>query len=390
MYLNRTAEQPLKDILAGDKVGVILGARQVGKTTLVEHVLAGQPAVLLNFDVEVDKARFLAAAALSPVDALRSLGNPSVLVIDEAQRLPEASRIIKGWHDARLTTKFLLLGSSSLDLLDQAAESLTGRNRKLVLPPLLFAEALGSQVWARADATPSHLCGHFAPQLRAFLMQRLAFGSYPEAVTTDQPTQLLRELSSDYLWKDVLQTGLVKTPDLIKRLLTLLAHQAGSEVSVNELATQLQMARPTVDRYLDLLEQTFVIFRLPSFSTNPRKEIAKSQKVFFWDTGIRNALLNAFSTDAFRPDIGAVWENWTIAEVAKRNALLGSPAELFFWRTRAQSEVDLVVKQGSRLRAFEIRWSARRVSGRAFRDAYGVDVEPIRADNPFATDIFAP
>ena len=218
-------------------------------------------------------------------------------------------------------------------------------------------------------------------------MQSLAFGSYPEIVTTDQPTRLLRELSSDYLWKDVLQAGLVKSPDLIKRLLLLLAHQAGAEISVSELATQLHMARPTVDRYLDLLEQTFVIFRLPAFSTNPRKEIAKSHKVFFWDTGIRNALLSAFSTDAFRPDIGAVWENWVIAEVAKRNALLGSPAELFFWRTRAQSEVDLVVKQGDALRAFEIKWSPRRVSGRAFRDAYGVDVEPIGPDDPFVPDI---
>jgi uncharacterized protein len=388
MYFKRVAERSLNDILAGDKVGVILGARQVGKTTLVEHVLAGQSAIFLNFDVEVDKARFLAAAALSPIDALRSLGNPAVLVIDEAQRLPEAARIVKGWHDARVTARFLLLGSSSLDLLDQAAESLTGRNRKLVLPPLLFTETLGTQVWASSGATPNDLSRHFASQLRAFLMQRLAFGSYPEVVTSSNPTALLRELSSDYLWKDVLQTGLVKTPDLIKRLLMLLAHQAGAEVSVNELATQLQMARPTVDRYLDLLEQTFVIFRLPSFSTNPCKEISKSQKVFFWDIGIRNALLNAFSTDEFRPDIGGVWENWGIAEVAKCNALLGSPAELFFWRTRAQSEVDLVVKQGSRLRAFEIKWSLRRVSARAFRDAYGVDVELITAENPFAVDVF--
>lgn len=388
MHLKRIAEQALADILGGTKVGVILGARQVGKTTLVAHVLAGQPALFLNFDVEVDKARFLAAAALPPEDGLRSLGSPPVLVIDEAQRLPEASRIIKGWHDAKLPAKFLLLGSSSLDLLDQAAESLTGRNRKLVLPPLVFPETLGTQAWAAADVSPAHLCRYFGPQLRVMLMQRLAFGSYPEIVTSADPVPLLRELSSDYLWKDVLQTGLVKTPDLIKRLLLLLAHQAGSEVSVNELANQLQLARPTVDRYLDLLEQTFVIFRLPSFSTNPRKEIAKSQKVFFWDTGIRNALLSAYSTDEFRPDIGALWENWVIAEVAKRNALLGSPAELFFWRTRAQSEVDLVVKQDSRLRAFEVKWSPRRHSGRAFRDAYGVDIEPIRADNPFGTDVF--
>ena len=386
MYIKRYAEQALADLLAGTKVGIVLGARQVGKTTLVEHVLQGGGALFLNFDVEVDKARFRAAAALPPADALRALGSPPVLVIDEAQRLPEASRIVKGWHDARLPLKVLLLGSSSLDLLDQAAESLTGRNRKLVLPPLLFSETLATQAWAAPELPREHLCRHFAPQLRAWLLQRLALGSYPEVVLTPGPIALLRELSADYLWKDVLQTGLVKTPDLIKRLLLLLAHQAGAEVSVNELAMQLAMARPTVERYLELLEQTFVIFRLPSFSTNPRKEIAKGRKVFFWDTGIRNALLNAFSTDALRPDIGALWESWVIAEIAKRNALLGTPAELFFWRSRAQSEVDLVVKQGEHLRGFEIKWSGRPAAGRAFRDAYGVTVETIGPENPFAAE----
>ncbi len=335
----------------------------------------------------MDKARFLAAAALPAADALRSFGSPPLLVVDEAQRLPEAARIVKGWHDARLPMQILLLGSSSLNLLDQAAESLTGRNRKLILPPLLFAETLANQPWAAPQMPREHLCQHFAPQLRAWLLQRLAFGSYPEVVLTPDPAALLRELGADYLWKDVLQTGLIKTPNLIKRLLLLLAHQAGSEVSVSELATQLQMARPTVERYLDLLEQTFVIFRLPSFSTNPRKEIAKGRKIFFWDTGIRNALLNAFSADALRPDIGALWENWAIAEVAKHNALLGSPAELYFWRSRAQSEVDLVIRQDERLRAFELKWSGRRRPGRAFRDAYGVTVETLAPENPFVADL---
>lgn len=387
MYLRRIAEESVREILEDDKIGIILGARQVGKTTLVEHLLKERNATALNFDVEVDKARFRAAAALSPLDGLRSLGNPDVLVIDEAQRLPEASRVVKGWYDARVPARILLLGSSSLDLLDQAAESLTGRNRKLVLPPLLFSESLGTQSWAGANASPSHLCQHFAPQLRGFLMQRLSFGSYPEVVTSDEPVRLLRELSSDYLWKDVLQTGLVKTPELIKRLLLLLAHQIGAEVSVSEIAAQLQMARPTVERYLDLLEQTFVIFRLPAFSTNPRKEIAKSRKVFFWDTGIRNALLNAFATEDFRPDIGALWENWVVAEVAKRNVLLGSPAQLYFWRTRGQSEVDLVIKDATALRGFEVKWSARRVSARAFRDAYHVDVLGLDSTDPFVANL---
>lgn len=363
-------------------MGIILGARQVGKTTLVEHVLAGRDAVFLNFDVEIDKRRFLAVAELSPASGLRSLGNPKVLVVDEAQRLPEAARVVKAWHDARLPVKILLLGSSSLNLLDQTAESLTGRNEKLLLPPLLFEEALSAKDWYSGEAAPA-LLRHFAGPVRVCLLEAMAYGAYPEVATTEDRPALLRNLSSDYLWKDILQTGLVKTPDLIRRLLMLLAHQTGAEVSVHELATQLGMARLTVERYLDLLEQTFVIFRLPSFSTNPRKEIAKGKKVFFWDTGIRNALLNAFSTDELRPDLGALWENWAIAEVAKRNLLLGGACDLFFWRSRAQSEVDLVVKSGERLRAFQIKWRAKRRATRAFETMYGVKVELLDASNPF-------
>ncbi len=383
MYIKRQIEAVLRGALVSGKVTLLLGARQVGKTTLVEELLRGEKTTFLNFDLEIDKTRFLAAASLPPDEALRTLGSPRVLVLDEAQRLPEASRIVKGWYDARVATRILLLGSSSLDLLDQSAESLTGRNRKLILPPLLFAEALQSQAWSPAP----ELRPRFAAPLRSFLLQRLAFGSYPEVVLAEDPRQLLRELSSDYLWKDVLQTGLVKSPDLIRRLLQLLAHQAGNEVSVNELANQLQMARPTVERYLDLLEQTFVIFRLPAYSTNPRKEITKSRKIFFWDTGIRNALLNAFSPDELRPDIGALWENWVIAEVAKQNLLLGSPCELFFWRSRAQSEVDLVVKAESGLRAFEIKWNPRGAGSAAFRNTYGVPIESIGPADPFVAEL---
>jgi uncharacterized protein len=387
MYIKRIAENDIREALTGRKVILVLGARQVGKTTLVEQVLRGEDAEFLNFDVEIDKARFRAAASLSPTDGLRTLGNPKVLVLDEAQRLPETARIVKGWHDTGVSTRILLLGSSSLDLLDQSAESLTGRNRKLVLPPLMFSEALQCQQWADTGLDHSTLLKHLAAPLRTFLLQRIAFGSYPEVVLSSNPSRLLRDLSSDYLWKDILQTGLLKTPDLIRRLLLLLAHQTGSEVSVSELASQLQMGRPTVERYLSLLEQTFVIFRLPAFSTNPRKEISKSHKVYFWDTGIRNALLNTFAADELRPDIGAIWENWVIAEVAKYNSLLGSPFGLFFWRSRTQAEVDLVVKTEGGLNAFEIKWNPRRPGSTAFRAAYGVTVEAIAPTNPFVEEI---
>ena len=389
MYIKRIAERHLKHMLDGRKIGIVLGARQVGKTTLVEHVLAGRNALFLNFDVEIDKRRFLAAAALAPVDGLKSLGNPEVLVVDEAQRLPDASRIVKGWYDAQMPVKMLLLGSSSLNLLDQAAESLTGRNEKLRLPPLVCEESLRSQGWYSDTYTPRILQEQFAVPVRAFLLQSLAFGSYPEVVLVEDKTRLLRNLSSDYLWKDILQTGLVKSPDLIKRLLTLLAHQAGNEVSTHELAVQLEMARSTVERYLDLLEQTYVIFRLPSFSTNPRKEVARSRKVYFWDTGIRNALLNAFSTEELRPDIGALWENWVIAEAAKRNLLEGCPSELCFWRSRAQSEVDLVVKTGDQLRAYEIKWQPKHIATRAFAGMYGIKVELISSQDFLTSPLWA-
>lgn len=384
MYIKRIAEGELSSILMGSKIGMVLGARQVGKTTLVEHCLAGEQALFLNFDVEIDKQRFLAAAALAPKEGLASLGNPKALVIDEAQRLPEAARLVKGWHDVHLPVKILLLGSSSLNLLDQAAESLTGRNEKLRLPPLVLEEALEAQSWFKPHYTPAILRTQFAAAMRTLLMQLMTFGGYPEVVLASDKTKLLREISSDYLWKDVLQTGLVKSPDLIKRLLTLLAHQVGNEVSTQELATQLQIARPTVDRYLDLLEQTYVIFRLPSYSTNPRKEVVRGKKIYFWDTGVRNALLNAFATEELRPDIGGLWENWVIAEIAKHNQLKGCPCDLFFWRSRAKSEVDLVVKTGDHLRAFEIKWNKKRSrANRAFRAAYGVKVEFISSENPF-------
>lgn len=384
MYIQRTSESRLTALLEGRKVVIILGARQVGKTTLVQRVLAGRKVVSLNFDIEIDKLRFRAAASLSPVDALQSLGNPEYLVVDEAQRLPQTGRIVKGWYDARLPAKILLLGSSSLELLNHATESLTGRNEKLFLPPLLFDEVIRSRDWCPEAMPLPDIARHFTEPVRTCLLQSLAFGGYPEVVTTADKPSLLRNLSSDYLWKDILQTGLVKSPDLIKRLLMLLAHQIGSEVSVHELATQLHMARQTVERYLDLLEQTWVIFRLPSFSTNPRKEIAKSRKIYFWDTGIRNALLGTFSTDELRPDIGSLWENWVVAEAAKQNGLLGGLSELYFWRSRAKSEVDLVVRTGDRLRAFEIKWKGRRPGGRAFHAMYGIDVEMLDAGNPFA------
>ncbi len=382
-YIPRLGQARFEKFLEAPKVVIVLGARQVGKTTLVQRLLKDINAFFLNFDIEIDKQRFLSASKVSPIEAMKSFGMPKILVIDEAQRLVETGRIIKGWYDAKVPTKMVLLGSSSLDILSQSAESLTGRNVKLFLTPLLFREIIAFQDWYSSVFSWNQLQKQFIEQIKTTLMQTLVFGSYPEAVATSEKTQYLTNLVSDYLLKDVLQLGLVKTPDIIKRLLMLLAYQVGSEVSVNELANNLNLSRPTVDRYLDLLEQTFVIFRLPAFSTNPRKEIAKSSKIYFWDTGVRNALLNEFSINPLRSDIGALWENWVVAEAAKENIQMELGKNLYFWRSRAGSEIDLVVKDSEKIRAFEIKWSpGRKANTRAFTNHYGVNVEVITSNFP--------
>jgi len=181
-------------------------------------------------------------------------------------------------------------------------------------------------------------------QLASLIQEQIIYGSYPEAVVTDQKQQYLLNLVSDYLLKDVFQSSLIKSPETVKKLLTLLAYQVGSEVSLTELANNLQISRVTVEKYIDILERSFVIFRLPAFSNNLRKEIVKSTKIFFWDTGVRNALLKDFNFSNMRNDIGLLWENWVIAEFAKKNLLEGQPNNLYFWRTMSGSEVDLVIK----------------------------------------------
>lgn len=382
MYIPRIAENNLKNALSKPKIIIILGARQVGKTTLVKHFLSNQKTVFLNLDIDIEKQRLKAAASLPPIDGLKIFGNPDILIIDEAQRLIETGKIIKGWYDAGLPFKFILLGSSSLNLLNQVSESLTGRNEKIFLPPLLFKEILAFQSWHSSAFSNAQLWRNFSAPIKEMLLQSLIFGGYPEAAATTDKQKFLLNLISDYLLKDVLQIGLIKTPELIKRLLMLLAHQIGSEASINELANNLNMSRATIERYLELLEQTFVIFRLPAFSANPRKEIAKSQKIYFWDTGVRNALLNEFSLNPLRSDIGALWENWIIAELAKINLLNGQRQNFYFWRSRAGSEVDLVIKKNEKLSAYEIKWQKKSLSFKtAFASLYKTEIELINGDN---------
>lgn len=378
----RLAQVQLEKALSSGKVVILLGARQVGKTTLVETFMRDKKAVLLNFDYAPDVAKFQAAALLPLPDAMAVLGHPSILVLDEAQRLPDAAKTVKGWYDKKVPVQILLLGSSSLDLASKSAESLTGRNRKCFLPPLTLPEILSQESWYHAALSPDIVEQAHAAEFKHTLLKSMVFGCYPEVVTSTDKVAVIRELVRDYLWKDALQIGLVRSPEPMCRLLTLLAAQIGSEVSINELATQLQLSRQTVDRYLDLLEQTFIIFRLSAFGSNVRKEVVKSKKVYFWDTGIRNGLLNQMEAEVNRGDIGNLFENFMVAEFAKRNLLNGRSSDLFFWRTHSQAEVDLVVKTGGKLNAFEFKWGGKQRREKAFFSVYGVETVTLSAAHP--------
>ncbi len=390
MYIKRKAEKYLEKTIQDKKILMILGARQVGKTTLIKHFLANKKVTFLNLDIEVDKNRLLAIASLEPEQSMWAIGNPDYLVIDEAQRLKNVGQIAKGWYDSEIKTKIVLLGSSSLDLINQSAESLTGRNEKIFLSPLLFTEILENQKWYLPNLGKKKLIENFANQMDSLLLESLIFGNYPEILESSDRQQYILNLTSDYLLKDILQIGLIKSPDLIKKLLMLLAFQAGSEVSMNEIALSLGISVVTVKRYIELLEATYVIFRLPAFSTNSRKEISKSQKIYFFDTGVRNALLNEFSLNPLRSDIGQLWENWVVAEIYKYNLLTGQKKKMYFWRSMAKSEVDLVIKENEKISAYEIKWKKKKINKRAFEEKYKVEVGLIDSGDPlFLEDIFS-
>ncbi|PIT98196.1 MAG: hypothetical protein COT71_02025 [Candidatus Andersenbacteria bacterium CG10_big_fil_rev_8_21_14_0_10_54_11] len=381
-YIARSLEGQVEEYLHTPKVLFLLGARQVGKTTLLERLLQNMRGEMINMDDDVERKRLLAAANQSPAEAVRSLGGSEVLVIDEAQRVPDIGRICKSWYDAHVPTKIILLGSSSSTLLDLAAGELVGRNEKLYLTPLLFEEIVRQQRWYSPQQPAAALQKNFADQVNAQLLQRLVFGSYPEACLTSEPREYLSNLAGDYILKDLFLSSAVRSPQDVRRLLLELAGAIGETVSVVQLATRLNLSRATVQRYLDVLESIFVVFRLPSYFTNPAAEITKQNKYYFWDTGVKNALHREWAVSVSRPDIAKLWENWVLAEIMKQSRTYRRQEDIYFWRSRNDSTVDLVVKQGSDLHAFDIRFRSHgwRPS-LAFQRAYGVQSRLIHPGN---------
>ncbi len=372
MKIQRLLLSQLNDALIPGKVIVLYGPRQVGKTTLVKDLLAATS--LRSKFINADELIYREALASQSRQTLGEvLGDAELLVIDEAQRVPEIGLNLKILIDSYPHATILATGSASFDLANKISEPLTGRKLTFTLYPISYPElklSLG------------------ALEARAQLERWLVWGSYPAIVTTDNPTfreRLLGELVGSYLYRDILELEGVRRPEKIVDLLRLLAFQIGQEISIAEIATSLALNRQTVERYLDLLEKVFVVFRVGGFSRNLRKEVTKNPRYYFFDNGVRNSLIQNFNPLGLRNDVGQLWENYLLIERRKANQIAGRAVNAYFWRTYDQKEIDSIEEYDGKIHGYEFKWQSgdiRRATRTEFLDAYpDLELTTVRQGN---------
>lgn len=350
------------------KAILVFGARQTGKTTLIKSLFDQTPDTLwLNGD-EPDVRSLLSNITSSRLKAY--VGNHKRIVIDEAQRIENIGITLKLITDQMQDIQLIVTGSSALELAKQTQESLTGRKWDFRLYPLSFSEL--------ADH-------HGLLEEKRLLPHRLVYGSYPEVVNSiGTEREVLRQLSDSYLYKDLLMLEGIKKPDKIIKLLQAMAWQIGSEVSYHELGKTVGLDNQTTEKYIELLEKTWIIFRLGAFSRNLRKKLKKSRKIYFYDNGIRNALLARFDTIEMRDDRVALWENYLMSERVKFIHYSRRWVLPYFWRTHDQQEIDYLEEANGKLMAWEFKWNpkAKARMPKAFAGAYpGTDLKTVTPDN---------
>ncbi len=343
MLITRALENAVREWLDSPvRILILYGPRQAGKTTLIQAALSGYggKVVSLNAD-EYPVREALSQGDLAKLSAL--VQGRDLLFIDEAQRVPDIGLNLKILHDGIPDLRIIATGSSSFELAQKTGEPLTGRTRSITLLPLGVAE------WA-SMLTPFEL----SRKREEFMI----FGMYPGLIGFPDPAEkadALVELVNNYLYKDILSLGGVRHERKIRYLGRLLAFQTGSEVSFTELGTTLGMSKDTVIRYVDLLEKAFILFRSQGFSANLRNEITKKDKIYFYDTGLRNAIIDNFKPLAQRDDGGRLWENFLIAERRKLHLHMRARVDSRFWRTHSGSEIDLIEEGGGTISAWEIK-----------------------------------
>lgn len=358
-----------KDLKHSGKVIILYGPRQVGKTTLSKQVIedTGFRSLMIN----ADQLKYLDVLSSRDLKKLQSLvSGYDLLFIDEGQRVPEIGINLKILHDELPELKVLVTGSSSFLLSDRVSEALTGRKKIHTLLPVSLKElALDFNEF----------------ELRDQLDERLIYGMYPEVITTinqKEKEEYLREITNSTLFKDILELEHIRYPMKIRDLLRLLAFQVGSQVSIKELCDRLNLNRETVERYLFLLEQSFIIFRMAAFSRNLRNEISKSQKYYFYDNGIRNILIDNLNPPESRNDIGPLWEGFIISERKKKLIYEQKKVNTYFWRTYTGTELDYIEETGNNLDAFEIKYRKNNSKApKAWVENYGKIFRSITKDN---------
>jgi len=352
----RDLEQKIVPVLFKGKMVVILGPRQAGKTTLSKKIIAAYGYLAEYYDCQLADVR--AHFALGEPDKLLPLTQgKKIVVFDEAQTIQDIGSILKAYHDTYPEVQIIATGSSSFDLANKIKEPMTGRAYEFTLLPLSLPEI--------TTAFPNFSEGD--------LFNAMQFGSYPAVVaaeTMEEKLFLIKNIATNYLYKDIFVFETIRNPKAFEDLLKMLALQVGSTVSINELSQGLGVTRATVTRYLTLLEQSFIIRRIYSFSNNSRNEIKKGFKIYFLDIGVRNALVDIASPLPERSDRGAIFENFFVSERMKRGSLEIFPPEIMFWRTRAGHEIDIIEKSGPHISAFECKWSDTVKAPAAFTKAY--------------------
>lgn len=355
--IHRTLENNIRPLLGGRKAVIIMGARQVGKSTLLNQILGNDKDTLWMNGDDTDVQALFSDISSTRLRAL--IGKNKYVVIDEAQRIADIGLRLKLITDQIPAVQVIATGSSSFELASKVNEPLTGRKREFKMFPLTFGEMVNET--------------SLLDELR-MIPHRLVYGYYPEVVCNKGDEKAtLKELSDSYLYKDILSFDSIYKSDKLSRLLKALALQIGSQVSYNELGSLVGLDSKTVERYVDILEKAYIVFRLGSFSRNLRNELKASRKIYFWDLGIRNAVIGNLAQIENRTDIGGLWENFVISERLKFNSYRGSFAQSWFWRTQQQKEIDYIEEADGIISAFEFKWNERKANAKcpeAFSKAY--------------------
>lgn len=363
--IHRQLQSVIQDHLFRGKAILLIGARQVGKSTLFKQVLEAlslqnSQAQILSLDCDDPEVRLMLDNP-NLEQITRLVSNKRIVLIDEAQRILGIGLTLKMITDHFPEVQLLVTGSSSLLLQGQLNEPLTGRKFEYQLYPISTQELYNDGGLLRVNKT---------------LETRLIYGSYPDIVcNAGDARDLLMNLSGSYMYQDLLSMEGIRKPALLEKLLVALALQVGSEVSYNELAQTIGTDSKTVEKYIDLLEKCYVVFRLSALSRNIRTELKKSRKIYFYDNGIRNALIHNFNPTSIRQDMGALWENFFISERIKFNHYNGRYVNTYFWRTTQQQEIDYVEETDGAMTAFEMKWNPKKANAAiptAFLNAYPI------------------